>query len=83
MVENDEVAVLEIEAVEFVAGLFGVYNILVDDECGALCVVGDALTDLTDSSLAQGRAESSKRSNAHRTGPNLPKSSKRSSGLTL
>lgn len=61
MVEDDEVAVLEIEAVELVAGLFGVYNILVDNECGALCVVGDALTDLTDSWSAQCRARVGKR----------------------
>lgn len=56
MVEDNEVAVLEIESVELVAGLFGVYHILVDNECGALCVVGDALADLANSSLAQCRA---------------------------
>ena len=47
MIEYDEVSVLEVEAVELVAGLFGVYNIFVDDECGAFCVVGDAMADLT------------------------------------
>lgn len=52
MIEDDEVAVLEIVAVELVASLFCVYDIFVNDECGALCVVGDALADLTDNSLA-------------------------------
>lgn len=47
MVEDDEIAVLKVETVELVASLFGIYNILVDDEGGALCVVCDALTDLT------------------------------------
>lgn len=47
MIEYDEVSVLEVEAVELVAGLFGVYNIFVDHECGAFCVVGNALADLT------------------------------------
>lgn len=48
VIENDEISVLEVESVKLVACLFGVYNILVDNEGGALCVVGDALADLTD-----------------------------------
>ena len=47
MIENHEISVLEVESVKLVACLFGVYNILVDNECGAFCVVGDALADLT------------------------------------
>lgn len=46
MVENDEVAVLEVEAVQLVARGFGVHDILVDDESGALGVVRNALADL-------------------------------------
>ena len=52
MIEDDEVAVLEIVAVELVASLFCVYDIFVNDECGALCVVGDALADLAGDRLA-------------------------------
>jgi len=48
MIQDDEVSVLEVEAIELVAGLFGVYNIFVDNECGTLCVVCDALADLAD-----------------------------------
>ena len=43
---TDEVAVLEVEAVELVAGLLGIHYVFIDDEGGALCVRGDALTDL-------------------------------------
>lgn len=43
---TDEVAILEVETIQLVAGGFGVHDILVDDERGALCVVGDALADL-------------------------------------
>jgi len=48
MIENDEVSVLEVETIELVACLLGVYDIFVDNEGGALCVVGDTLADLTD-----------------------------------
>ena len=47
MVEDDEVAGLEVEAVELVAGGFGVEDVFVDDEGGALSVRGDALADLS------------------------------------
>jgi hypothetical protein len=47
MIENDEVSVLKVETVKLVACLFGVYDIFVDNEGGAFCVVGDALADLT------------------------------------
>ena len=46
VVEDDEVAALEVEAVQAVAGLFGVGHVFVDDEAGAFGVVGDALADL-------------------------------------
>lgn len=46
MIENDEVAILEVEAVQFVAGTFCVHDIFVDDEGGALGVRGNALADL-------------------------------------
>lgn len=46
MVENDEVAILEVEAIQLVARGFGVHDIFVDDESGALCVVRNALADL-------------------------------------
>ena len=46
MVQHDEVAVLEVEAIELVAGGFGVHYIFVDDEGGAFCVACYALADL-------------------------------------
>jgi hypothetical protein len=46
VVEHDQVAVHEIEAVQLVAGLFGVGHLVVDHECGALGVGGVALADL-------------------------------------
>ena len=46
MVEDDEVAVLEVEAVQLVAGALRVHDIFVDDEGGALGVACDALADL-------------------------------------
>jgi hypothetical protein len=42
----DEVAVLEVEAVELVAGRLGIHYIFIDDEGSALGVVGNALADL-------------------------------------
>lgn len=43
---TDEIAVLEVEAVELVAGLLGIHHILVDDKGSALGVAGNALADL-------------------------------------
>jgi hypothetical protein len=43
---TNEIAVLEVEAVQFVAGLLSIHYIFVNDECGALGVVGNSLTDL-------------------------------------
>jgi len=47
VVEDYEVARLEVEAVQFVAGGFGVHDIFKDDEGGTLCVARDALADLS------------------------------------
>lgn len=46
MVEDDEVARLEVEAVQAVAGAFGVVDVFIDDVGGALGVGCDALADL-------------------------------------
>jgi hypothetical protein len=43
----DKVTSLEVEAVQFVAGSFGIYNILKYNKCGSFGVVADTLTDLT------------------------------------
>jgi hypothetical protein len=43
---TNKIAVLEVEAIESVAGLLCIHHILVDNKCGALGVVGDALADL-------------------------------------
>jgi len=39
---------LEVKAIQFIAGLLGVHHVFIDNECRALCVVGDALADLSD-----------------------------------
>lgn len=43
---TDEIAILEVESVQFVAGLLGVHDIFVDNESGALGSVGNSLADL-------------------------------------
>ena len=47
VVENHEVAILEVEAVEFVAGRFSVHDVFKDDEGSAFCIAGYALADLS------------------------------------
>jgi len=46
VVEHDEVARLEVEAVQAVAGAFGVVYVFIDDVGGALGIGCDALADL-------------------------------------
>ena len=46
MVEDDEVARLEVEAVQAVAGAFRVVDVFIDDVGGAFGVGCDALADL-------------------------------------
>ena len=46
MIEDDEVARLEVEAVQAVAGAFGVVDVFIDDVGGAFGVSCDALADL-------------------------------------
>lgn len=43
---TDEVTILEVEAVQLVARLLRVHHVLIDNECRALGVVGDALAYL-------------------------------------
>ena len=92
---TNKISVLEVEAVELVAGLFRVHDVFVDYECSAFCVVGDALADLAGFIVSSVRSEKSVKlsfecnrsrflkSATYRTGPNLPKRSKSSSGVTL
>ena len=84
---TNEVSVLEIETIELITGLFGVHDIFIYNECGAFGVVCHALSYLP---VGQSRSElQSNRSGplevkwTYLTGPNLPKSSKSSSGVTL
>ena len=48
---TDEVAVLEVEAVELVASRFCVHYVFINDEGGALAMVGDTLADLAAEAL--------------------------------
>jgi hypothetical protein len=83
-VHTDEIAVLEVESVQLVAGLLRVHHLLIDDKCSPLGIVGDALPYLSVSrgqhhSLSAYRVMAA----AYRIGPNFPKSSKRSSAVAL
>jgi hypothetical protein len=60
MIQDDEIAVLKVEAVKLVTGLLCVYDIFVDNKGGAFCVVGDSLTNLTSDGSAGGRRMSGK-----------------------
>lgn len=46
MIEDYEVAILEVEAVQLIAGALCVHDIFKDDEGGAFGVVGYALANL-------------------------------------
>jgi len=59
MVEDDEVSVHEVKAVQSVAGIFGVHDVLVDDVGGALCCVGRAGSDLPDGTMLAEQVEES------------------------
>jgi len=48
MQRTNEISVLEVEAVELVASRLGVHYVFIDDECGALGVIRDALTYLAE-----------------------------------
>lgn len=74
MVENDEIAVLEVETVELVAGGFRVHHIIVDDEGSALGVGRDALADLSviERLVWAGSRDRWSRDATYRMGPNLP-----------
>lgn len=97
MVEDDEVARLEVEAVQAVAGAFGVVDVFIDDVGGAFGVGCDALADLPGGFIVlaaclarwlgvdcAGRCRmASGGVVAYLTGPNLPKRSNSSSVLTV
>lgn len=93
LIRTDKIAILKVEAVEFVAGGFCVHDVLVNDEGGALGVVGNALADLAANGQSEtcearaqegaGALEALAKAKTYRTGPNLPKRSNSSSGVTL
>ena len=49
---TNKVSVLEVEPVELIASLFGVVDVLVNDECGSLGRVGNTLADLSNDKMA-------------------------------
>ena len=83
VVQHNQVAVLEVEAVQLVARGFAVEHIFVDDKGGAFGVVGDALADLAGRGGQYVRVFTQDVRITHRMGPNLPKRSKSSSGVTV
>jgi hypothetical protein len=48
VIQHHQIAVHEVEPVQFVASLLGVGDLVVHDECGALGGRGVALSDLAD-----------------------------------
>lgn len=46
MIQDNQVSVLEVESIELIACLFGVVNVLVDNECGSFGGIGDTLANL-------------------------------------
>ena len=70
-VRTDKVTILEVEAVQLVASLLRVHDILVDDKGSALGVVGDALADLAGEarvSCFAGREQASSARDTRHTG---------------
>ena len=83
-VRTDEVAVLEVEAVELAAGLLRIHYILIDHKSRSLGRVGDALAYLAaEKGQSWGFWGLSQSMEAYRIGPNFPKRSNNSSGVTL
>ena len=44
---TDEISILEIEAVQFIASQLCIHHVFIDDEGRSLCVVGDSLAHLS------------------------------------
>ena len=44
---TNEISILEVEAVQLIASLFGVHHVLIDNERCSLCVIGDSLANLS------------------------------------
>lgn len=90
---TDEVAILKVKPVQFIASGLCIHNIFVNDKGGTFSVVCDALTDLAVwESVSRfwklvlgdgGRNKLTKRTVTYRMGPNFPKRSKSSSEETL
>lgn len=84
LLRTNEITVLKVETVQFVTGLLRIHDIFVDDEGGALGVVGNALADLAADGISTAVADNIRtRAWTYRIGPNFPKRSKSSSGVTV
>jgi hypothetical protein len=82
-IRTNQVSVLEVEAIELIACLFGVVNVLVDNKCSSLGIIGDTLADLAASKIKLDRVLKRAMEDYYRIGPNLPKRSKSCSAVTL
>jgi hypothetical protein len=80
---TNKVTVLEVEAVQLVASLLRIHHVFIDDERGAFGIRGDTLADLATRGVSRVSEGGEKDADAYRIGPNLPKRSKSSSGVTL
>lgn len=57
VIQSYKIPLLKVEAVQFLAGYLSIHDILVDDEAGSFCVVGSALSYLTDGSVIAKQVE--------------------------
>lgn len=83
-IRTNQVSVLEVETIEFIACLFGVVNVLVDNECGSFGGIGDTLANLTANEMVLDRVLTHETMGGYyRMGPNLPNRSNSCSAVTL
>jgi hypothetical protein len=82
---TNEIAILEVEAIQLIASLFGIHHILIDDKCRSLCVIGNPLAYLSMTSVNNTSCTMLRSiwGRTYRMGPNLPKRSNNSSTVTL
>lgn len=85
---TDEISTLEIETVQLVTSLLSIHYIFIDNKSSAFGVSCNTLANLAASNVSQlarklRHPRPDHRAPTHRTGPNLPKRSNSSSGVTL
>lgn len=80
---TNKIAILEVETIQLVTRLLRVHNIFVNNKRCTLSSIGSALPDLSVLRISAGVSEIAWMRGIYRIGPNFPKRSKSSSGVTL